>query len=207
MNTCPTAIWRPTARPDSYTPARPLASNLSSRDLRRRIMTSTSLQDKVCEFVREIIAARTGELISIASRPDLDRQNDKAVEELWDAPSCGYAVEHTRVESFDGQLANIAKIKRLLSPVKEMLAGRLPGYYVLAVREDQTTAARVGFAFAHREVERLVLEAAERLVVGETVTLRSERLSVRTARITPRVPSLETRRSPRSGLALAMKFL
>jgi hypothetical protein len=34
----------------------------------------------------------------------------------------------------------------------------------------------VDFAFAHGEIERLVLEAAERLRVGETVTLRSEGL-------------------------------
>lgn len=135
-----------------------------------------SLQDEVCEFVREIIAARTGEPISIASRPDLDYRNDKAVEELWDARSVGYAVEHTRVESFDGQLANIAKIKRLLSPVKERLAGGLPGYYVLAVREDETAVARVDFELAHGEIERLVLEAVEGLAVGETIGLRSERL-------------------------------
>ncbi len=139
-------------------------------------MTSTSVQDEVCDFVREIIAARAGEQISITSRPELDHPNDKAVEQLWDAPSRGYAVEHTRIESFERQLANIAKIKRLVAPVKETLAGRLPGYYVLAVREDETTAARVDFAFAHREVERLVLDAAKRLAVGETVTLRSERL-------------------------------
>lgn len=135
-----------------------------------------SRQDEVCEFVREIIAARTGEPISIASRPDLEHRNDKAVEELWDAPSVGYAVEHTRVESFDGQLANIAKIKRLISPVQDRLAGHLPGYYVLAVREDETAVARVDFALAHGEVERLVLEGAKEVAVGRTIRLRSERL-------------------------------
>lgn len=139
-------------------------------------MMTKSHQDEVCEFVREIVAARTGEPVAIASRPDLDHRNDEAVEELWDAPSAGYAVEHTRVESFDGQLANIAKVTRLLSPVKDMLAGRLPGYYVLAVREDETAVARVNFALAHQEIGRLVLEAAERVAVGETATLRSTSL-------------------------------
>ena len=139
-------------------------------------MPSPSLEVEVCEFVREIIAARTGEPISIASRPELDHRNVEAVELLWDASSGGYAVEHTRVESFERQIANIAKILQLLTPVKEMLAGRLPGYFVLAVRENQTTAARGDFAVIHREVERLVLDAAERLAVGETVTLGSPRL-------------------------------
>lgn len=139
-------------------------------------MMSTSLQDEVCEFAREIVAARAGEQISIESRPELDHRNDEAVEELWDAPSRRYAVEHTRVESFEGQIANIAKIQRLLTPVRDALAGRLPGYCVLAVREDETSVARVDFAFAHSEVERLVLDAAKALTVGETVALRSERL-------------------------------
>ena len=76
-------------------------------------MRSPSLEVEVCEFVREIIAARTGEPISIASRPELDHRNDKAVEQLWEALSLGYAVEHTRVESFERQIANITKIRRL----------------------------------------------------------------------------------------------
>jgi len=144
--------------------------------LRSTRATITSVQEEVCEFVREILAARAGEQLSIASRPELDHRNATAVEELWDGPSHRYPVEHTRVESFAGQVANIAKIRQLLPPVKEMLAGRLPGYFVLAVRESETAAARVNFDFAHGEVERLVLDAAETLAVGETVTLRSERL-------------------------------
>ena len=47
---------------------------------------------------------------------------------------------------------------------------------MLAVREDETSVARVDFAFAHSEVERLILDAAKGLTVGETVTLRSEGL-------------------------------
>ena len=157
-------------------------------------MTRPSLQDEVITFVREIIAARTGEPISIASRPELDHRNAKAVEQLWEASLRGYAVEHTRVESFEGQIANDAKTDRLLTPVKKRLAGRLHGYFVLAVREHETAATRVDFKFAHREIERLVLAAAERLEVGATDTLRSARL--------PFEMRLHRRHNKSSGLVL-----
>jgi uncharacterized protein (DUF2249 family) len=52
----------------------------------------------------------------------------------------------------------------------------VPGRFVLAVRERETTASRVRFEIAHQEVARLVLDAANRLAVGETTVLRSDRL-------------------------------
>ena len=133
-------------------------------------------QDEVCEFVREIISARTREPIALTERPDRERRDIKAVEELWESSSHRYAVEHTLIESFEGQLANLARIERLLVPVKDMLAGRLPGRFALAVRETDTSAARVNFAVAHQEVARLVLEAVDGMKVGETVTLGSKAL-------------------------------
>jgi hypothetical protein len=133
-------------------------------------------QDEVCEFVREIVSARTREPIVLAGRPDRERRDIKAVEELWESSSKRYVVEHTLIESFEGQLANLAKIERLLVPVKDMLAGRLPGRFALAVRETDTSAARVNFAVAHQEVARLVLEAVDGMNVGETVTLASHAL-------------------------------
>ena len=65
-------------------------------------MGSTQHQEEVCSFVREIIAARTSEPVSISSRPDVEHRNDQAVEELWDAPSLGYAVEHTKSSPSNG---------------------------------------------------------------------------------------------------------
>lgn len=130
-------------------------------------------QDAACEFVREILAARTGLPIGLTHRPDRDRRDIKAVEELWESENRRYAVEHTLIESFDGQLANIARIERLLVPVKQALAGRLPGRFALAVREAETSAARVDFAAAHQEIVRLVLGAVDSLEVGDTVTLTS----------------------------------
>src|SRR5437868_509929 len=120
------------------------------------------LQDAVCEFVREIITSRTGETVDRTARPDVEHRDIEAVEELWESPTRRYAVEHTLIESFEGQRANFAKIQRLLFPVKGMLAGRVPGRFVLAVRERETTAARVHFDVAHQVVAQLVLDAANR---------------------------------------------
>ena len=107
--------------------------------------TKASIQIEVCEFVREVIAARTGESISIGARPEVDHRNDKAVEELWDALSRGYAVEHTRVESFEGQLANSARIERLLTPVKR----RWPSVCLACCRRS-TRARRWRFPWCAR---------------------------------------------------------
>jgi len=139
-------------------------------------MIGTTAEAEVLGFAREIVAARSAQQLTIVSRPEYDNRNDEAVEELWDGPSRQFAVEHTRIESFPGQIANEARIERLLVPVKEKLTGRLPGYFTLAVRESEMTAARVKFAIAHVEIERLITEAADRVGVGETVTLRSGRL-------------------------------
>jgi hypothetical protein len=140
-------------------------------------MIGALVEADILRFVREIISVRTGEPLSVGSRPELDNRRDKAVEELWEGESLRYAVEHTRVESFAGQIANTARVKRLLTPVRESLADRLPGYFELAVREVETTAVRVSFAFAHQEIERLILDACPGMAVGETVTLRSDRLT------------------------------
>jgi hypothetical protein len=130
-------------------------------------------QNNVCEFVREILSARTNEPITLTERPDLTRRDIKAVDELWASPTRSYAVEHTLIESFPGQLANIETIKRFLLPVKERLAGRLPGRFALAVKAAETVEARLNYAEAHREIERLILEKAPGLSVGETVRLES----------------------------------
>jgi hypothetical protein len=138
--------------------------------------TRSEFQDAVCAFVREILTARTGEAVQLTNRPDLEHRRIPAVEELWESPSRRYAVEHTRIESFEGQIENDAKLKRLLVPVRSMLAGQLPGTFVLTVPVRETKSARVGYTFAHREIVRLALQAAHQLTDGETTTLRSDRL-------------------------------
>lgn len=134
---------------------------------------ATFSQDAVCSFVREILSSRSGEFLEVTARPDLVVRNDLAVEELWDGPSKRFAAEHTRIESFSGQLHNTAWIQRLVFPVRAMLEGRLPGYFELSVREAETTPARIDFGQAHDEIVRLVLETASAMKDGDTAVLVS----------------------------------
>ena len=128
---------------------------------------SSAMQDAVCTFARKILAARTGEAITVTARPDIINRRTRAVEELWESASRRYAIEHTRLESYTGQLGNAAKIERLIGPVRDFLRGRLPGSHVLAVRCSETQVA---------EIIKLVLQAAPALSDGETITLPSSKL-------------------------------
>jgi hypothetical protein len=134
------------------------------------------LQDRVCAFVRDIISARTHENIQISSRPERDHRNVPVVEELWEAPTRRYAIEHTRVEAFEGQIANLSRIERLLLPVKRAIADGLPGYFLLSVRERDLAAARFNERTTQVEIARLVIETAGAVRVGETVVLRSPKV-------------------------------
>lgn len=136
-------------------------------------------QDAVCDFVRQILEARTGEKIAVTERPEQTHRNEKVVEELWESRSRRYAVEHTRVESFDGQIGNEAKLRQLLLPVAEQLKGRLAGTYVLSAQLSETQAARIKFADAHAEIVRLVLQLAPTLGDRESIVLPSNKLPFR----------------------------
>jgi hypothetical protein len=134
------------------------------------------LQDAVCAFVREILEARTGETIAVTDRPERVNRSDPVVEELWASESHRYAVEHTLLESYGGQLANEAKLRQLILPVREFLVGRLLGSHVLAVRVSETAVARMKYAEAHKEIIELTLAAAATLKDEQTVVLPSTKL-------------------------------
>jgi hypothetical protein len=137
---------------------------------------NTKIQDAVCTFVRQILQARTGEVIQLTERPELLHRSVPAVEELWESASHRYAVEHTRVESYSGQIENEVRLNRLITPVRQWLVGRLAGAHVLTVLLRETEAARIKYADVHSEILQLTLDAAPRLRDGETIVLPSKRL-------------------------------
>ena len=145
------------------------------------VLMGTDAQDVVCAFVREIIEARIGEPVRVTDRPEQDHRSVKVVEERWESASRRYAVEHTRLESYGGQIGNAARLSRLIVPVREMLAGCVVGTYVLVVSFRETKEACIKYVDAHKEIVRLTLEAAPKLDDGETIILPSERLPFRDA--------------------------
>ena len=135
----------------------------------------SNVQDAVCAFVREIVEARTSENVGVTERPELVHRRIPAVEELLESASHRYAVEHTRLELYGGQLEG-ARLGQLIVPVRERLTGRFPGTYVLAVHVREAMEARIRYADAHDEIVRLTLQAAPNLHDGQTILLKSDRL-------------------------------
>ena len=82
----------------------------------------------ICEFVRtQIVSTAIGDPVRLESRPEDDRRSTEEVEELWASESWRFAIEHTLVEAFVGQIEDDAKFARLIEPVAAVLTGRLPG--------------------------------------------------------------------------------
>lgn len=142
------------------------------RALQFALMRHEVDQDAVCAFVRAIVSARTGEPVDLVGRPDVDNRIDEAPDEEWRSPSRSYAVEHTRIEPFQGQIENLKDVERLFVPVKEKLDGQLPGTFELAFPQNPRGDAKS----VCEEAIRLVLAAADDMAVKETRTLRSDRL-------------------------------
>ena len=115
--------------------------------------------------------------MEVTERPELVHRSIPAVEELWSSPSSRcYAVEHTRLESFDGQIENEARLRRLILPARASLADRLPGTYVLSVLVRETKEARARYEQVQEEIVRLTLETAPRMQDGHAVVLQSDRV-------------------------------
>ena len=62
---------------------------------------ATFSQDDVCNFVREILSARSHEPLEITARPERVVRNDLAVEELWDGRLVSEAVQKVLYERSD----------------------------------------------------------------------------------------------------------
>lgn len=129
---------------------------------------------QVCDFVRRIVSAASGTAVEITDYPDREDRAGKMVEQLWESQTHRFAIEHTLLESFVGQLTDDAKFVKLIAPVETMLAGHLPGTYVLAVDVGASTDARVRYDDAQKRICAAVLEAAPSLPVGKAVTLGIE---------------------------------
>lgn len=133
-------------------------------------------ESAVCDFVRSVLSAETGVSIEITGHPDAERRSTEEVEQLWASTAHRFAIEHTLLESFVGQLDDDAKFVKLIAPIEGMLAGRLPGTYTLTVEVGVSAAARVRYGEAHRWISDAVLATASTLPVGQAVTLQVQNL-------------------------------
>jgi hypothetical protein len=134
------------------------------------LTTEPKNEEAVCQAVLYIIGLRSGDELHVMDRPDRTERTQPAVERLFESSSTRYAMEHRRVESFDGQIAGGKAFLRLLEPLEEELAGQLPGRFSLVVDIDAATGVRVSaHAGLRQHIREWVLDHAAGLE-GEAET-------------------------------------
>jgi len=92
-------------------------------------------EEKVLGAALLYIGKLTGETLTTFSRPEARERRRKTVDLLAQGSSSKYAIEHTRIESFDGQILDNYQFSDLLGPIPLMVAGFLPAEnrFVLSV--------------------------------------------------------------------------
>jgi hypothetical protein len=128
-------------------------------------------QDNICAAVRIFLSNRFGVPLAVAARPDVVERNLQAVEEVWRSPIGLLAVEHTRVEAFEGQVRDDKAFLRLLEPVQPATAGRVPGTFAIRIDVGVASKARVKVEDAQRVIIEWVLAEAATMAIGESRTL------------------------------------
>ena len=87
---------------------------------------SPSNEGKVCDAVVKLLEQRTGETRTDIRFPEKDG-GSPPVELRLKLGAQEYALEHTQVEAFGGQIATGVSLKELIASVKKALTGKLPG--------------------------------------------------------------------------------
>lgn len=98
----------------------------------------------ICETVlREVIAKRKKMQILDLSYPDENEREEEAVDLLAKTDKCKIVLEHTRIESYSGQIDSIHRAKKLFDPIKKQLDGKMPspGHYELSFDIHKTKGA------------------------------------------------------------------
>ena len=83
-------------------------------------------EGKVCDAVVWVLERRTGEKRTAVRNPEHDGIGPPVDLRLWLGPQ-EYAMEHTVVESFPGQIETGVAFSTMSSHLRSVLSGRLPG--------------------------------------------------------------------------------
>ena len=126
--------------------------------------TEPNNQELACLVVLDDLSERLGEFIDVVGRPDEEERQLEAMDMLARSESRQFAIEHTRIESFSGQIADgVAFVKLLVSLETELFAG-LAGHYWLTVPADASASVRAKDTEGVRgTIKKWVAEAATAL--------------------------------------------
>ncbi|MGB8227030.1 MAG: transposase [Sedimentisphaerales bacterium] len=101
-------------------------------------------ENRVCKAVLDVIAKRKNIVVEGIDYPDEKNRSEQAVDMLVRYSSSEMVVEHTRIESYPRQIEGWSQVRKLLKPIEEMIAHKLPlpGHYELAVDEGAIRGAK-----------------------------------------------------------------
>ena len=83
-------------------------------------------EGKACDAVIRLLEHKTGETRADIRRPETDAVGPK-VELRLRLGTQKYAIEHTQIEAFEGQIRTGKEFEQLIEPVIDELSGTLPG--------------------------------------------------------------------------------
>lgn len=131
----------------------------------------TANQDLVCDFARSIFSFELGTLVSIAGRPDAVERTNPAVEELWTGATHRFAVEHTLIESFPGQLRDSAAFMELMAPL-DGLGEFMPGDFRLTIPAGAASSVRTKYDAVQKAVLFQLLKLTPTMAENTSATFR-----------------------------------
>jgi hypothetical protein len=137
--------------------------------MRHRSRVHSKGVSSICTFVRDILAERLSEPLTLISRAP----RAALVEELWGSPARLFAVVHATVPPVSEQSEGLSTFLALRPPLLRALAGRLPGHFHLYLGTRGSLDGLANAAFVLEEIERAVIAIASKMAVGEWRTLPS----------------------------------
>jgi hypothetical protein len=103
-------------------------------------------EKKVCNATLDYICERKGIILDTNKVTYIDEiiRNDEAVDLLYDGSDIAIALEHTSIDSFMDQRGEIARVEKLLNPLREILENKLPkpGHYEISVDVGATKGVK-----------------------------------------------------------------
>lgn len=95
---------------------------------------SADYEEQVVEAVVDFLETKIGAALSDREWLDRKVRDTQAVELVASNAERSFVIEHTRLNSFDGQIGDDAQLLEKLWPILPMLDGSVPGRFELAIR-------------------------------------------------------------------------
>lgn len=124
-----------------------------------------SNEGKACDAVLKLLEQETGQRRADVRHPEIDGRGPP-VDLRLKLGGQEYAIEHTQIEAFEGQIRTAEEFGRVITPVTEELSGTLPGpaVYYLHFPLDARLGIKAGkLDGVRRSLVEWVQEQAQRL--------------------------------------------